>query len=313
MWTRERVARWLSRATGPLGLETRRLTHGAWLVRRRGGPRLRVRRLDPHSWLVHRGRSHRQVTTLGSPRLQAQLVLGPPALGPGRGKVQKLLGKHVGDLRLIRILEHYGIDCVLDVGANTGQYAQRLRDLGYRGRIVSFEPLEAFAAELREHAAADPDWLVFDCALGDDEGTAEINATPAKISSLLPASDFGRSWSAKLRESHTETIRIRRLSSVLDEATAGMSAPRIFLKLDTQGYDLEAFRGAGDRIQEVIGLQSEVAFLSIYEGMPRFTDQIAAYEAAGFEVAGFSPVSSHGATLRAIECDVVMVRASAAP
>lgn len=200
---------------------------------------------------------------------------------------------------------------MLDVGANRGQYAERLRKSGYTGRIVSFEPLPEFVDQLRKRAARDQDWLVFDCALGSLDGTAQINVTPGTISSLLPASEFGMEWSSKLRESRPETITIRRLESVLDEATAGLTEPRTFLKMDTQGYDLETFKGTGERISEILGLQSEVAFLQIYDGMPRFPEQLAAYEAAGFGVTGFFPVTRHGSSLRAIECDLVMLRADA--
>ena len=79
------------------------------------------------------------------------------------------------------MLRELNVNCVLDVGANEGQYGQRLREAGYAGRIVSFEPLEVHVAPLRERAAADHNWKVFACALGDSDGEAEINVAPGKV------------------------------------------------------------------------------------------------------------------------------------
>jgi hypothetical protein len=99
---------------------------------------------------------------------------------------------------------------------------------------------------------------------------------------------------------------------VYDELVAGLDDPRVYLKLDTQGYDLEAFAGAGDRIKQVVGMQSEVSSVPIYDGMPRLTEQIAVYEDAGFELTGMFPVITDAATMRIIEFDAVMVRAEEA-
>jgi hypothetical protein len=98
---------------------------------------------------------------------------------------------------------------------------------------------------------------------------------------------------------------------VFDDAVAGLSDPRVYLKLDTQGFDLQAFEGAGERVGEILAMQSEVACVPIYDGMPRLPEQLQVYEAAGFEVAGLFPVSRDVPTLRVIEFDVVMVRAEA--
>jgi hypothetical protein len=82
--------------------------------------------------------------------------------------------------------------------------------------------------------------------------------------------------------------------------------------MDTQGFDLEVFRGLGERAQDVVGLQSEVALLLIYEGMPRMPEALATYEAAGFEITGFFPITREPDG-RVIEYDCVMVRASELP
>lgn len=73
---------------------------------------------------------------------------------------------------LVRILDHHGIDVVLDVGANVGQYAARLRQGGWSGRIVSFEPLPDAHATLEAAAAPDALWEVAPrMALGASTGT----------------------------------------------------------------------------------------------------------------------------------------------
>lgn len=89
---------------------------------------------------------------------------------------------------LLRFLVERQITLVLDVGANAGQYARGLRDLGYRGRIVSFEPLaETFAAQ-KDAATGDKQWQCLRLTLGDaDRGGPELHvAGYSESSSLLP-------------------------------------------------------------------------------------------------------------------------------
>jgi FkbM family methyltransferase len=209
--------------------------------------------------------------------------------------------------RLLRVSK---ANCVLDVGANVGQFAKRLRRAGYEGRIHSFEPVSATYARLEKAAADDPEWHVHNVALGSSNSQAEIN-TADRLSSILPPSDFGRSWKDKMNTMGTETIQVRRLDSLFAEVTAGLSEPRAFLKMDTQGFDLEVVRGSGAALDHVVALQSEVSCLPLYDGMPRLPEQLTAFEAEGFEIVGIFPVTNQAATLRAIEMDLLMVRADA--
>jgi FkbM family methyltransferase len=303
LWAR--LSRLAGNEVAPLGR--------GWMVQPADRERpLSARKLGKGGWLVHRGRP-RSALRIGGAAARTHLVMNDRAARVEMARVQKDLSRYLAREQAAWLLRELAINVVLDVGANVGQYARQLRRSGYRGRIVSFEPVSALAAELRKAAADDPDWVVEECALGDEETTMEINvargpARPALLSSLLPASDFGREWSKKLRDMDRETITVRRLDSVFDDAVSGMATPRVFLKMDTQGYDLRAFRGAGDVLDQVLGLQSEVSCVPIYEGMPHLTEQLSVYEDAGFAPAGIFQVSRHRRSMRIIEFDLMMVR-----
>ena len=213
-------------------------------------------------------------------------------------------------VQLPALFEMYGVNCVLDVGAHEGEYAQRLRAGGYRGRIVSFEPVPRACAELERAAADDPEWRVQQIALGREDDTMTMNAVPGTLSSLREPTEFGARRYKRLRDPDPVEVQVRRLDGMLDELFAGLEEARPYLKLDTQGFDLDVFTGAGDRIAEFVGMQSELPLMQIYEGMPRLPEAIGVYEAAGFDVAAMYPVSRQGKTGRVLEFDCVMVRGS---
>ena len=223
--------------------------------------------------------------------------------------------RRIGEQHKAWVLHELEVNVVLDVGANLGQYARSLRQNGYTGRIVSFEPVPHTADKLEKRAARDPDWQVMRYALGDRDETARIHlgVGQGRLSSLLPATEFGRSWDPRIDAGRTASVEVRRLDGLFDQAVAGVDDPRVFLKLDTQGFDLKAFAGAGDRTADLVGMQSEVSQVPLYEGMPHLTDQLATYAAAGFGISGLFPVVVDRPTMQVIEFDAVMVRTDRIP
>ncbi len=77
--------------------------------------------------------------------------------------------------QLVKQLESRQVDVVLDVGANSGQYAKALRRVGFKRHIVSFEPLSGTFSLLESKASKDPLWDCRQYALGDVDGTISIN------------------------------------------------------------------------------------------------------------------------------------------
>ena len=301
----------MKKALHAAGFDVSRLGSGTLLVQRHANGRRSVRDLGGDTFVVvPTGPDARRVRKVGK-HLGAYVVTDPVVLRDHMPRFQRAMSAYLGTQQVLATLRALDVDLVLDVGANTGQFASSLRRNGYRGRIVSFEPLEEFAAQVREQAAGDALWTVHQCALGDEDGTAEINAMPGTMSSLLPSTQFGRDWAENLDKIEKRTIQVRRLDSVYDEVVGDQADPRVYLKLDTQGYDLRAFRGACDSIEHVVAMQSELSCVPIYEGMPGWAEQLAAFEVAGFEIAGMYEVSRDEPTLRVIEFDVVMVRPEA--
>jgi FkbM family methyltransferase len=274
------------------------------LTRRRD---ITVDSLGEGASLVTQARSHRAAKIGRDYRL-----VGPKSMfrGRDRAKRDKALSDWLFEQHLSDMLRRYRVDCVIDVGANRGQYVKLLRRVGYQGRVISFEPVPEMFALLCEAAAQDELWDVHQIALGREDGELEMNVVPGTLSSLLPASAYGSARYEKLQAAATVAVPVRRLDALLADVTPGGADPaRILLKFDTQGFDLEAFAGASGVLDQVVALQSEVALLTIYEHMPRMPESLATYEAAGFDVTGLYPVSREARTGRTLEFDCVMVRA----
>jgi FkbM family methyltransferase len=188
-----------------------------------------------------------------------------------KGRVSPLLEDDV----LERFLKHYQIDCVLDVGANEGQYATRLRRLGYGGTIVSFEPDPEVAAQARRAASRDLHWYVEEVALDSVARTATFNIMQDRQFSSL--CDPSTSDTAILEKSNTVARQIvvytQTLDSIYERYSSELRFKRPFLKMDTQGYDIEVAKGGKSTLTNFVGIQSELAFKKLY------TNSVSYYEA----------------------------------
>ena len=209
-------------------------------------------------------------------------------------------------MRLRRIFAERRIDQVIDVGANAGQFRGFLRDkVRFKGRIVSFEPVPELAERLTARAASDPLWTVRARALGAEPGELAINVMSASVfSSFREPLGAGPEIDKMNRVARTEAVPV----STLDAEFAGQRGLRhTYLKLDTQGFDLEVLRGGRQVLAEIPALQTEVSFRPLYEGMPSYAESIAAFERCGFAVADLFLVAADDVG-RAMEFDCIMIR-----
>jgi FkbM family methyltransferase len=188
--------------------------------------------------------------------------------------------RHFEEQYVGRLLSELKVDCVLDVGANTGGYALMLREYSYyQGLIISFEPTPDVLEGLRRNSEKDRLWHVEPVALANSTGRAKFRAMPA-------CSSEGNSFLPLKQEDQPEIeeieVEVRRLADILPDLRRKFGFSRPFLKMDTQGFDLEVFAGAREVLPEIVGLQSELSVDPFYAGAPGWIEALGVYQQAGF-------------------------------
>lgn len=212
---------------------------------------------------------------------------------------------------LSKLLRQYEIDLVIDVGANVGQYRDFLRnEVGYEGWIASFEPDPDTWQILEERARNDPRWRTYHTALGAQAGTATLNVTGhSTLNSLLKPDFDSTDFAALKREVVREvTVPVSTLDHDLPQLLEEFKANNAYLKLDTQGFDLEVLRGAEHSLKNIAALQFEGSVVPLYEGMPSYSDMLEHLMPQGFSISNMFAIC-HDTALRMLEFDCVMVRA----
>ena len=208
--------------------------------------------------------------------------------------------------RLARTLDTIGVDTVLDVGANVGQYAVMVRRAGYRGRIISCEPLSGAFAQLSGRAGRDPRWTVLHTAVGREPGTTTINVSANSFSSSVrPMTDAHLSNAPGSEYIGTETVPVTTVRALV--AKHSVDPGRALLKIDTQGFEDEVLAGAGDLVDRFAAIQLELSMVELYEGQSLFDDHYSFMREHGYRLHILEPGFA-GRDGRMLQCDGLFVR-----
>lgn len=209
---------------------------------------------------------------------------------------------------LVWFLEYRKIPCVLDVGANEGQFASNLFAAGYTGTIISFEPMPREHRRLSVRAANHPRWRVAPpMALGESNGTSEFHVAGNSISSsLLPMESLHLEAAPHSAEVGTIQVTVARL----DEVLASILPSGVFLlKIDTQGTEREVIAGSAGVMDRMIGICTELSFAPLYKGQALFSEMFETINALGFKLADLSPgFRRRRSAQELLQCDALFLR-----
>jgi FkbM family methyltransferase len=209
--------------------------------------------------------------------------------------------------RLARMLQHHRVDLVLDVGANIGQFANQLRKSGYRGKILSYEPLMHAHTALLTISRDDPKWEIAPrMAIGDHEGQIEIHVSGNSVSSsLLDMLDTHAHAAPESKYVGIEITPIAKLDLVAGKQSADTNT---FVKIDAQGYEDRVIDGAHEVLAKARGIQLELSLVPLYEGQQTFEPLLQRICQLGFSLWALWPGFCDPATGRMLQTDAVFFR-----
>jgi len=195
------------------------------------------------------------------------------------------------------------IGFVLDGGAHKGEFAKRLRRLGYKGRILSVEPLPGPFAELQRLAAQDGRWQCVNVALATKCGETTLYANPiSEVSSLLPATGLENTqgWQT------TTPLKVTALTidALLSES---LWEGGLYLKLDIQGYEMQALSGAASALERTSAVELELSTVELYRGSVLFPDAVWRLQQLGFSLFSLEPVLVDFGSGRVLQLDCIFV------
>jgi FkbM family methyltransferase len=205
-------------------------------------------------------------------------------------------------------LEKFNVDLVFDIGANVGQFASKLRSIGYNGRIVSFEPLREAHEQLQKKSYNDSKWIVHSpIAIGDFDGEIEINVSGNSVSSsVLPMLDAHSTAAAESAYVSKEKVSIKQFDSIAcDYIPKGVN---FFVKIDTQGFEWQVLDGAKLTLKSAKGILCELSLVPLYKGGRLWRDIIDRLQSEGFTLWAIQPGFTNPADGRTLQIDAIFFR-----
>lgn len=208
----------------------------------------------------------------------------------------------------LRFLANKGIRTVLDIGANRGQFARRIRSVLPSAKIFSFEPLPSAFLALSKSFRNDQTFQAVQLAIGEFCGQApfQVNLfTPS--SSLLTATETMRQNYPHAAKTVTSQVNL----STLDAwAAQHVLRPPILLKMDVQGYEDRVIRGANETLLRTAAVIAETSFTPLYHGQALFDDIYVLMRRLGFRFAGMIESAPDKATGEILYADSIFLRDS---
>jgi len=177
---------------------------------------------------------------------------------------------------------------VLDVGANTGQFAVAAAKLMHAAEIHCFEPHPGCQQTLKKLSAVVPALVLHSCGLGEQEGVLDFHLnTHSHSSSFLSLGEKHREAFPEAREISVIPVRV----STLDRECAGLQFTHpVLLKIDVQGFESAVIRGAQATLSRVDYVVVETSFRDLYDGEMLFSEFMDLMRSYGFDFA--RPVGS---------------------
>jgi FkbM family methyltransferase len=211
----------------------------------------------------------------------------------------------ISSLELLELVTPENINVIYDVGAHIGTWSLLAKAIFPSAQVHAFEPLAEHQDGFRKQFVGSKDVTLHPVALGSENTATLFHVNDASSSSsVLPLADACRMHFG-LREVERVPIRLHCLD---DYRTAHQISLPDLIKLDVQGYELEALKGGSQCLRSAKAVLMEVSFVELYYGQPLFADVVRFMADHGFRLHALSIATPVGKSL--LQTDVLFLPAN---
>ena len=201
----------------------------------------------------------------------------------------------------------YNFKTIIDIGANEGQFASKVRMFFPAAHIISFEPIPAVYQKLINNFNADANFKAFPYGLGDDNAVVEFYENESSASSSLLKMKEHTVHFNKATHTTPITINIRKLDEVLQNED--IKGP-LLVKIDVQGFEDKVILGGENILSKADMILCEVSFTQLYEGQKLFNDIYNMLNSIGFMYAGNYEQLYSPANNAVLQADAIFIKKS---
>ena len=211
--------------------------------------------------------------------------------------------------RYSRIINNFNIDIVFDVGANDGEFGSIVLDEGFKGTMISFEPVSIAHEKLKLKAKNYKNWIVHQrVALGNETGTTTINiaGNNAASSSILEMGSTHIKSAPYSQYISSEEVNIIKLDSIFNDYVA--PGNEVMVKIDVQGYEEHVLLGASNILNKVRVIKLECSLKSLYDGDKTYDFYFDWLIDKGYRLFDVDPGHIDGNTGQLLQFDAIFVK-----
>lgn len=223
---------------------------------------------------------------------------------------------HNQNLALVKTLNHLSINTIVDIGANIGQFASSVYKEGFKGKIVSFEPLQNAHNILiknslnfiKRNPQSQINWTVAPAmALGESEGVSQINvSTRSSCSSITTMLDLHKEALPNAKFLNKEQITIKTLDSIWDQYITDKD--KVLVKIDVQGYEYQVLQGSNRSLSKSKAVLIEVSISPLFEGQKTWDEILIYLESKGFKLWALNKAFVNEETGKDLQYNALMVK-----
>ena len=203
-------------------------------------------------------------------------------------------------------LKNLNFKTILDIGANEGQFADKMHSLFPETMIYSFEPIPEAFDQLEKNFKDIEQIKGFNLALGDAAGEITFNKNESTASSSF----------LEMTDTHTEsfdfavktspiTVKVETLDNVMSREKTDLP---MLIKIDVQGFEEKVIKGGMDTIRMADMVICEVSFTELYKGQLLFDDTYQLFKNMGFSYAGSIEQLRSPDTNRILQADAIFIK-----